>query len=573
MKPQDDTQTIAVGMNGANANSPNVGPGANLFIDTYLQQGKDDKYVGVTGTAIRVGTDKKSDTAANNGGTSFYPGANLADIKAAIVKAYANPTANRNPYVDPVVDELAANSAYNAELTEANGANMNTEQHSYSSGSTAYHGGGGAHPDNTYHLIGIRTLKDSVLPPGRLGNAVIDPHAYINLLLRYTVSAQGNNVTAGIHHTSTHEIGHSVVPELDDDIHNGHSDVPWGNCCGTVGTLDVEWCPKHALQIRDVVTRSWPAHNNATANPAETASDSATDLPRLPGPSREDALRAIAANQVGDVQSSIVSALESYEPEDRPVLFFRFENVSGEVRSDFYPRAGVPEDFPSDLVAVFENGTRLPYRRTTERHTTPEFRTTLAPGQTYTVRIELDEIVDMPLPITGSYDAMVTDYYASHFTEAFERFDIRLPEVEPTSVVEWLASAQWQTNLDLRSSETRAELTALAAGPATPGLRVRALHLVADDAGAAAVLRAAINDAESMVALAALEFVETVPSRETAIALMKALEHRDVAVRRLAAEKLERAPLGAQRRATLERLAEEILDEGVRRNLARVLAR
>ena len=81
------------------AHNPNVGPGPNDFIDSYLVN--DDKYSDNRGSNVRVGSDVTSDTPANNGGASYYPGVNLLGVFQA---SYANSNdANRNCYVDPVI--------------------------------------------------------------------------------------------------------------------------------------------------------------------------------------------------------------------------------------------------------------------------------------------------------------------------------------------------------------------------------------------------------------------------------------------------------------------------------------
>ena len=271
VKTADDRQRIKTGVAGANAISVNVLPGANAFIDSYLQG--DDKYTNNAATEVRVGTDIHSNTAANNGGASYYPGVNLAGVRTALQASYASPTANRACYVDLVVEELATNTAYQGVMTEARGTNNNTDEHTYAMTATTYHSGGGnnTHPNNTYQILGMRTFGAIA---SSLGTSVVDPHIYVNLLIHYQLFQDRETTVAEIDQTTVHESGHNVLPEAI-TFHAGHSAAPHDKCCGSASTgQGVQWCPKHARKMRGNVTRSFANHDPAIDNPAETATDS-----------------------------------------------------------------------------------------------------------------------------------------------------------------------------------------------------------------------------------------------------------------------------------------------------------
>ncbi|MBI5363954.1 MAG: hypothetical protein HZA53_12295 [Planctomycetes bacterium] len=271
-KPADDQQLIAVGTAGADANAQCVGPGANGFADTFLRS--DDKYADNNGSAVRVGANLNSNTPANDGGPSYLPLLQTALVLRSLKASYASTTPNRACYLDPVLTSLSLRTTYLGVMAAANGVNANTQEHTYSRTATRYHGGGAAnntHPNNTYHVLGIRTYGAT----GSLyGNSTVDPHSYVDLLAHYQDFEQGGTTVSEMGQTTVHELGHSILREPD-DIHGPHSPAPFTACCGSVAAgQGTQWCPRHVRQIRNNVTRSWADHDANVANPSESARDS-----------------------------------------------------------------------------------------------------------------------------------------------------------------------------------------------------------------------------------------------------------------------------------------------------------
>lgn len=272
------------------------------------------------------------------------------------------------------------------------------------------------------------------------------------------------------------------------------------------------------------------------------------------------------------VKGHVISELPVYEAGDMPVLYVQLENPLAEVVKGYYANAEQMDIFPSDLVRVIKDGVRLPYARTNETHPRPDPLTAMDPGGTLTLEVPLDQVCEVPSDPVGRYKVQVmTDYYPGHLVSTSIEFQI-VRSSGGASVEELLQRAGWQDRLGAQmSAEDRAVLAGIARRKsALPGLRARAIRVLGrrTEGLSDPALRAELAvDAEPIVAMAAISAISGPPSRELISALVAALDHRDLGVRRVAAKKLMGADLQGDAAARVSAVLRTTPDELVRRFL------
>lgn len=290
------------------------------------------------------------------------------------------------------------------------------------------------------------------------------------------------------------------------------------------------------------------------------------------------------------VSSWVYSDLAVYETGDAPRLFLRFENTSSSAVEGYLANAEQMDIFPCDLLWVSKNHERLAYVRGNEFHPRPRTKTVIPPGGTLTLIVPLEHVAVLPGDPTGHYAVqLIADYYPDHAAAGRVdlpghpgggtiEFDVRGPSraaFDPAApVTEHLRQAGWLARLAAEAPpEETAALAELARSPtADPGLRARAVRVLAQRKDAPLAPEAwseLFVAAEPIVALTALTECAGAPGA----ALVPALLHRDLGVRRAAAKKLAEAPLTEEPRARAAALLETEQDELVREFLARAIGR
>ena len=117
---------------------------------------------------------------------NFYPMGTLDKLRPIIVSAYADPDANKNTYLDLVVEDAQGDDAKTLHtkrwtdiFDDVKQANSPTR---YVAESTNLHTSEGGHPDNTYQLIGVHIITavvNGVENDDILGDSNYRPHSII----------------------------------------------------------------------------------------------------------------------------------------------------------------------------------------------------------------------------------------------------------------------------------------------------------------------------------------------------------------------------------------------------------
>lgn len=273
----------------------------------------------------------------------------------------------------------------------------------------------------------------------------------------------------------------------------------------------------------------------------------------------------------------VFSDLSVYEAGDIPTLYVQFDNRSPEAVKGYYANAEQMNIFPCDLIQVFKDDQKLSLARSNEYHPRPNAETSIHSGGTLTLEVKLDHICKLPADTVGRYRVqLMADYYHGHVAGEEIEFEIR-PTTRRTSVEQLLQGADWQTNMgDELSPQQRLGLAAVTRQKdAAPGLRTRAMRVLAKQSQGEALITLIaplIVDPDPMVALATISAISAVPTGELAIALVGALDHRDLGVRRSAAKRLVRTSLLDEERKRVVAIAEATEDELLRQFLDQVLA-
>ena len=278
------------------------------------------------------------------------------------------------------------------------------------------------------------------------------------------------------------------------------------------------------------------------------------------------------------LRGTVVSDLSVYEAGDNPTLYLQLENLSRQVVTGYYANAEQMEIFPCDLFLVIKDGRKLPYTRTTEYHPRPFARTGIHGGGTLTIEVPLGHVARLPDDLTGHYRVqLMADYYPGHVGGRPIEFEILLPSPR-ASVEEILQGANWRTRLgDELGLGRQTRLSALARrNDQAAGLRVRAIRVLSDHADEAALVGLRVDligDRDPIVAMAAISTIKGVPSPGLAGALIAALEHRDLGVRRAAAKILLGVALKGEGATRVKAIASSTLDDLVRQFLSEALAK
>jgi hypothetical protein len=223
-------------------------------------------------TMILPGTNGVLQSVPNTIG-SWYPGDGSADIRAALRRAYAglnsgtgNVDPNENAYIDIEVANGKITCEYDANVTVTGIPQYLLDANTYHDGTATPAVG---HPDNTYHILGVRKLTYSGNDVS--GAATCAPHAVISLYWR-TV----DNDWPNIYNTVAHELAHHLFPEGYDMHHGPTHPYPSDTTCIAhyANCPAIIFCPEHVRILRNNITRSWDDHTTATVISRESERDS-----------------------------------------------------------------------------------------------------------------------------------------------------------------------------------------------------------------------------------------------------------------------------------------------------------
>jgi hypothetical protein len=282
---------------------------------------------------------------------------------------------------------------------------------------------------------------------------------------------------------------------------------------------------------------------------------------------------ALGTTAPGKVRVTLEPALGTFEAGDVPWLYLRFENVSPDVFTMRYPTAEDLDGLPSDFFRVHKDGEQLPYRRGPESHSRSASVTALLPEDAVTLAVSIDEVCLLPPDPVGRYRVeVVPSFYPETFAGRPVEFEVR-SSVAAATTEGALGAARWSERFraPLDPEQARELVRVARRAGAAPGLRVRAVRAVARGADAETRTRLQadlVTDPSPAVAMAAVESIGHAPPAPLDVAVVRALAHRDLGVRRAAARQLIGATLPVEARERVRRLAASSPDELLRRLLS-----
>ena len=287
---------------------------------------------------------------------------------------------------------------------------------------------------------------------------------------------------------------------------------------------------------------------------------------------------AVAAlcNVLGALAGGIVAVvqpgLQKCAPGDDPVLYVTFRNDTTNQLVEYLPDEGKVSILPNGMVIVSKDGARLPFLHPPEIDYDFGERTTLKPGETFTMRIPLKYVAKLPTEQTGVYEVLAQPqlFFRGALGSNTCQFSISpAPSAEPTKGIEGvLQRPDWERKAAfMGGAATKAEtMNLVESKEKEPLVRARAvrLHMFAPlGEEQLSGVEAWGKNGDAVLGLEIVDEARKLKDAAKVKLLQACLQNRDLAVRRRAASYLascdpESIPKAVLRQG-LEREKDDIL--------------
>ena len=289
-------------------------------------------------------------------------------------------------------------------------------------------------------------------------------------------------------------------------------------------------------------------------------------------------LLCVAQVAAEGLQIQVIPEDPLISPGEEPHLFVRFRNVSDETIVHRLPYAEALKGFPSDLFTVRRNGERLAYANNPEVHFVYKHRTVLRRGETLTLRVPMS-LVAKESEVAGDYDIQINaDYYFGGYSEPDELRITVSDQLAPADLsapaVDLLGRPDWRACFpeppDRRTLQEICRET-----KNVPIVRRRALEFMLETSAVedlAAPLREVVDSGDYVIRYYLVDLIDEVPGAELQQDLLaRALEAKDVGLRRRVVVEMKRKQLIEPYRERLRGLREQTEDEWMKEYLDQAL--